>query len=135
LVEQIYCRISLYLAKSLYLRARDGGLMTTTAPRPTPMGTLRDRFIQLAERITTPLVPADYLDIIDPLRAGADLRGRIVAIHPETCDAVSLVIKPGRGWRTHTPGPYIRIGVDVDGVRQWRAYSLTSDTHRDAGGM
>jgi stearoyl-CoA 9-desaturase NADPH oxidoreductase len=97
------------------------------------MGTLRDRFIRLAERITTPLVPADYLDIIDPLRSGADLRGRIVAIHPETRDAVSLVIKPGRGWRAHTPGQYIRIGVDVDGVRQWRAYSLTSDTHRADG--
>jgi ferredoxin-NADP reductase len=97
------------------------------------MGTLRDRFIQLAERITTPLVPADYLDIIDPLRSGADLRGRIVAIHPETRDAVSLVIKPGRGWRSHTPGQYIRIGVDVDGVRQWRAYSLTSDTERADG--
>ena len=97
------------------------------------MGTLRDRFLQLAERITTPLVPADYLDIIDPLRSGADLRGRIVAIHPETRDAVSLVIKPGRGWRTHTPGQYIRIGVDVDGVRQWRAYSLTSDTDRADG--
>ena len=107
--------------------------MTTTAPRVTPMGTLRDRFLQLAERITTPLVPADYLDIIDPLRSGADLRGRIVAIHPETRDAVSLVIKPGRGWRTHTPGQYVRIGVDVDGVRQWRAYSLTSDTDRDDG--
>jgi ferredoxin-NADP reductase len=91
------------------------------------MGTLRDRFLQLAERITTPLVPADYLDIIDPLRSGSDLRGRIVAIHPETRDAASLVIKPGRGWRAHTPGQYIRIGVDVDGVRQWRAYSLTSD--------
>ena len=77
--------------------------MTTTAPRVTPMGTLRDRFLQLAERITTPLVPADYLDIIDPLRSGADLRGRVVAIHPETRDAVSLVIKPGRGWRPHTP--------------------------------
>ncbi len=71
--------------------------MTTTAPRVTPMGTLRDRFLQLAERITTPLVPADYLDIVDPLRSGADLRGRIVAIHPETRDAVTLVIKPGRG--------------------------------------
>ena len=45
--------------------------MTTTAPRVTPMGTLRHRFLQLAERITTPLVPADYLDIIDPLRSGA----------------------------------------------------------------
>src|SRR5258708_9595012 len=94
--------------------------MTTTAPRVTPMGTPRDRFLQLAERITTPLVPADYLDIIDPLHSGTDLRGRIVAIHPETRDAVSLVIKPGRGWRTHIPGQYIRIGVDVDGVRQWR---------------
>jgi ferredoxin-NADP reductase len=97
------------------------------------MGTLRDRFLQLAERITTPLVPADYLDIVDPLRSGADLRGRIVEIHPETRDAISLVIKPGRAWRAHTPGQYIRIGVDVDGVRQWRAYSLTSDTERADG--
>src|ERR1700751_5396725 len=107
--------------------------MTTTAPRVTPMGTLRDRVLSLAERITTPLVPADYLDIIDPLRSGTQLRGRIVEIHPETRDAVSLVIKPGRGWRPHTPGQYIRIGVDVDGVRQWRAYSLTSDTDRADG--
>ena len=32
--------------------------------------------------VTTPLVPADYLDLIDPLRSGADLRGRIVAVAP-----------------------------------------------------
>jgi stearoyl-CoA 9-desaturase NADPH oxidoreductase len=100
--------------------------MTTTAPRPTAVGALRARVITFAERITTPLVPADYLDVIDPLRSSADLRGRIVAIQPETRDAATLVIKPGRGWRGHTPGQYVRIGVDVDGVRQWRAYSLTS---------
>ncbi|MDT5210076.1 MAG: stearoyl-CoA 9-desaturase oxidoreductase [Mycobacterium sp.] len=97
------------------------------------MGTLRDRFLQLAERITTPLVPADYLDIVDPLLSRTELRGRIVAVNPETRDAVSLVIKPGRGWRTHTPGQYTRLGVDVDGVRQWRAYSLTSNTDRADG--
>lgn len=100
--------------------------MTTTATRPTAVGALRDRVIKFAERVTTPLVPTDYLDIFDPLRFSAELRGRIVAIHPETRDAATLVIKPGRTWRTHTPGQYIRIGVDVDGVRQWRAYSLTS---------
>jgi ferredoxin-NADP reductase len=105
--------------------------MTTTAPRPTTVGALRARVIKLAERVTTPLVPADYLDVNDPLRSSADLRGRIVAIHPETRDAVSVVIKPGRGWRGHTPGQYVRIGVDVDGVRQWRAYSLTSQTGQD----
>ena len=83
--------------------------------------------LKLAELVTTPLLPTDYLDLVDPLRSGADLRGRIEAVHPETRDAATLVIRPGRGWRAHTPGQYVRIGIDVDGVRQWRAYSLTSD--------
>lgn len=83
--------------------------------------------------VTTPLLPADYLDIVSPLRSGADLRGRIVAIHPETRDAVTLIIEPGRGWMQHTPGQYVRIGVDVDGVRQWRAYSLTCPVDRADG--
>jgi len=104
--------------------------MTTTAPRPTLTGALRGRLLKLAERATTPLVPADYLDVIDPLRSGATLRGRIVAIHPETADAATITIKPGRDWRGHLPGQYVRIGVDVDGVRQWRTYSLTSRTNR-----
>jgi ferredoxin-NADP reductase len=43
------------------------------------------------------------------------------------------VIRPGRGWAGHVPGQYIRIGVDVDGVRQWRAYSLTSPVDRPDG--
>lgn len=107
--------------------------MTTTAPRPSTIGTLRGLALKLAERLTTPLVPADYLDVIDPLRSGAALRGRIVAINPETRDAVTLVIKPGAGWQAHIPGQYIRIGVDVDGVRQWRAYSLTSALRRPDG--
>ena len=108
--------------------------MTTTVPNPRAATTsLRDRVMKLAELVTTPLLPEDYLDIVDPLRAGADLRGRIVAIHPETRDAVTLVIRPGRGWRRHTPGQYVRIGIDVDGVRQWRAYSLTSPTDRPDG--
>ena len=74
----------------------------------------------------TPLLPDDYLDLVAPLRAGADLRGRVVSVTPETRDASTVRIRPGRGWRGHVPGQYIRIGVDVDGVRQWRAYSLTS---------
>lgn len=85
--------------------------------------------------VTTPLLPDDYLDLISPLRAGADLRGRIVDIRRETADAVTLVIKPGRGWRGQLPGQYIRLGVDVDGVRQWRAYSLTSPLSAPGGSI
>ena len=110
--------------------------MTTTVPRPTtapPRLALRDRVLKLAELVTTPLLPTDYLDLIDPLRSGADLRGRIEAVLPETRDAATIVIRPGRGWKGHTPGQYIRIGIDIDGVRQWRAYSLTSDLTRTDG--
>jgi ferredoxin-NADP reductase len=110
--------------------------MTTTAPRATqarPRVALRDRVLKLAAFITTPLLPEDYLDLVDPLRSGADLRGRIEAIQRETPDAATIVIRPGRSWRPHTPGQYVRIGIDVDGVRQWRAYSLTSDLTRTDG--
>ena len=100
--------------------------MTTTAPRRSQKASFRDRLLRLAGTVTTPLLPGDYLDMIAPLRAGAPLRGRIVAVRPETRDAATLVIQPGRGWQGHLPGQYVRLGVDVDGVRQWRAYSVTS---------
>lgn len=107
--------------------------MTTTATRPTAVGAWLERAIKFAEQVTTPLVPSDYLDLINPLRSGGVLRGRIVAVEPETREAVTVVIKTGRGWRTHVPGQYVRVGIDVDGVRQWRAYSLTSPTSRRGG--
>ncbi|MER7458787.1 ferredoxin reductase [Micromonospora sp. NPDC126480] len=100
--------------------------MTTTVPRPPESTPVRRRILRLAAAVTTPLLPDDYLDLVAPLRSGADLRGRIVAVRPETRDAATVVIKPGRDWRGHVPGQYVRLGVDVDGVRQWRAYSVTS---------
>jgi stearoyl-CoA 9-desaturase NADPH oxidoreductase len=108
--------------------------MTTTVPRPTAgRPTLRDRALRLVEFVTSPLLPADYLDLVDPLRSGAALRGRIEAVLPETPDSATVVIRPGRGWLGHTPGQYVRIGIDVDGVRQWRAYSITSVLDRADG--
>src|SRR3954463_9970666 len=106
-------------------RARHDGSMSASAA-PAPGGTLLRRVTRLAERATTPLLPQDYLDLFAPLRSGADLRGRIVAIHRETRDAVTVTIRPGRGWAGHVPGQYVRIGIDVNGVRQWRPYSVTS---------
>ncbi len=87
--------------------------------------------MRVAEAATTPLVPADFLDLFAPLRSGADLRGRIEEIHPETADAATVIIRPGADWAGHVPGQYVRIGIDVDGVRQWRAYSLTHGPRAD----
>ncbi len=98
---------------------------------PTTRLPVRQRLTRLAEAATTPLLPADYLDLFAPLRSGAPLRGRIEEVVPETADAATIVIRPGADWAGHTPGQYLRIGIDVDGVRLWRAYSLTHGPRAD----
>lgn len=99
--------------------------------RPPSRTPLRHRLARLAEAATTPLLPSDYLDLAAPLRPGAELRARIVAVHPETRDAATILLKPGADWAGHVPGQYVRIGIDVDGVREWRAYSLTHGPRAD----
>ncbi len=102
--------------------------------RPAAAGRpLRHGLSRLGRALATPLVPTDFLDLLDPLASAVDLRGRVVEVRPETADAATLVIKPGRAWRGHVPGQYVRIGVDIDGVRRWRAYSLTSHLGRADG--
>ncbi len=81
----------------------------------------------LAERLTTPLHPDDYLGLINPLWSARELRGRVEEVIPETDDAATLVIKPGWGWSfNHEAGQYVGIGVQVDGRFHWRSYSLSS---------
>lgn len=106
-------------------------IMSATIDREHRGTRIRDRAVRLAEAATTPIAPADYLDLFAPLRSGADLRGRIEEVRPETKDAATIVIRPGADWAGHVPGQYLRIGVDVDGVRQWRAYSLTHGPRSD----
>src|SRR3954447_2080605 len=88
---------------------------------------------RLAAAVATPLLPGDYVDLVAPLRTTADLRGRIVSVTLETPDAATVELRPGRSWKGHRPGQYVRLGVDVDGVRHWRAYSLTSEVDRPDG--
>jgi ferredoxin-NADP reductase len=78
-------------------------------------------------RFTSPLLPDDYLELINPLWSSRELRGRVEEITRQTEDASTIVIKPGWEWEGHEPGQYLRIGLDIEGRRHWRAYSLTSD--------
>jgi ferredoxin-NADP reductase len=82
-------------------------------------------------RITTPLLPDDYLKLANPLWSARELRGRVLEVRKETVDSATLVIKPGWGFTfDYQPGQYIGIGVQVDGRWRWRSYSLTSSPSR-----
>jgi len=93
--------------------------------------TLRTTLRRVADSAFTPLELPDVLDVFHPLRRGAELRGKIVSFTAETNESATLVIKPGRDWAGHVPGQYVRVGVDVDGVRLWRTYSLTHGPRPD----
>ena len=81
----------------------------------------------VGSRITTPLLPDDYLHLLNPLWTARELRGKVVEVVPETETAATLVIRPGWGWSfDHAAGQYIGIGTQLDGRWHWRSYSLTS---------
>jgi stearoyl-CoA 9-desaturase NADPH oxidoreductase len=94
---------------------------------------LRRRALRLIGSFTSPLAPDDYLALVNPLWSTRELRGRVEGVHRESACAVTVTIKPGRGWEGHLPGQYLRLGIEVDGVHHWRAYSLTSDPARADG--
>jgi stearoyl-CoA 9-desaturase NADPH oxidoreductase len=102
------------------------GATPTVAP-------LRRRALKAVEALFTPLLPDDYLELINPLWSTRELRGRIERIEPETDNAVTVTIRPGHEWPGHQPGQYLRVGIVVDGRHHWRAYSLTSDPERSDG--
>jgi ferredoxin-NADP reductase len=93
----------------------------------------RRRVMGLIRSFTSPLLPDDYLELVNPLWSTREMRGRIERVERETPSAVTVLIKPGWEWEGHRPGQYLRLGIEVDGVHHWRAYSLTSDPKRADG--
>jgi ferredoxin-NADP reductase len=94
---------------------------------------LQRRVLNALAALSSPLLPDDYLELVNPLWSTRELRGRVESIDRETADAATVLIKPGYRWGGHQPGQYLRIGLDIQGVRHWRAYSLTSDPAREDG--
>ena len=94
----------------------------------TPANLLRG----LAARATTPLLPDDYLTLLNPLWSARELRGEVVDVQKETDDTATVTIRPGWGFSgEYQPGQYVGIGLSIDGKWHWRSYSLTSVPVRD----
>ncbi len=101
--------------------------MSITATRPAPVRRpVARRLLRAASALTTPLLPDDYLTYLNPLWSTREPRGRVDSVIPETPDSATIWLRTGPEWPLHVPGQYVRVGVDIDGVRHWRTYSLTS---------
>jgi len=95
-------------------------------PRPRPVS----RFVRgVAEVMAPPQALAFWAGRLAP---GMDPgRARVLERRPESADAVTLVLQPGRGWGWFQPGQHVSIGAEIDGRRIRRSYSPTGIPRAD----
>ena len=97
---------------------------TNNSPRRATRTSLRRAARKLTSTFTTPLRPADYANLFNPLR-GREIRGRIQSISHHG-DLINLTLTPGPGLpTTFHPGQFIGLGVLINGRWQWRCFSIT----------
>jgi ferredoxin-NADP reductase len=85
----------------------------------------------MASLLLTPLEPEDVLSLVNPLASHRQMRGVVTKVTQETAESRTIHFRPGRGWNPHAAGQWARIGVEIDGVRHWRSYSLSAPAGAD----
>ncbi|NMI01392.1 ferredoxin reductase [Pseudonocardia acidicola] len=76
--------------------------------------------------LTTPLLPDDFLGVLNPMWSTREPRTRVAGLRRETADTTTLLLEPGVGRVEHRPGQFVGLGVRLAGVWHWRTYSITS---------
>jgi ferredoxin-NADP reductase len=106
--------------------------MVETSAKPR-VSFVREQVTRLGRALTTPLLPDDYFALLKPRWSTRELTGEVVRVRRERGNAATIVVRPNFTMPTHRPGQYLRIGMEVDGVRHWRAFSITSDPNHPEG--
>ncbi len=76
--------------------------------------------------LTSPHTIDHYLDQIHPMLAAENVRARVVEVVQETGDASTVILRPNGAWKGFTPGQHVQFGVEVDGTRRVRCFSVSS---------
>jgi len=90
------------------------------------------KLASIAEALLTPHGMDRYLELIDPMLVRREIRGVVTDVRRQTADTVTLTLRPSRAWRGFTAGQYVRVSVDIDGVRRTRCYSPVGSQHGGA---
>jgi ferredoxin-NADP reductase len=91
---------------------------------------LRSQFVDL---LLGPHGIDRYLELIRRDTTVREARGRVIAVERQTPRSVTLTVRPNAAWRGFQPGQFVRVGVEIDGVRRTRTYSPACSGHRRDG--
>ncbi len=82
--------------------------------------------------LTSPYSIDHYLDQIHPMLAAENVRAKVVEVVHETGDASTVVLRPNGAWNGFTPGQHVQFGVEVDGKRRVRVFSVSSSRQQSS---
>jgi len=71
-----------------------------------------------------------YLELIRPDLTVLDARAEVVAVRRQTPRSVTLTLRPNGAWSGFSAGQFVRVGIEIDGVRRTRTYSPACSEHR-----
>lgn len=83
----------------------------------------------LAAALTTPHGVDRYVELVAPMGVVNEVRAKIVSITRETragAPVATLTLEPNRRWQGHQAGQFVQVGVEVDGRRRTRCFSVSS---------
>jgi ferredoxin-NADP reductase len=91
------------------------------------MGVIRRTLGSRAVRtLTSPYTVDHFLEQVHPMLTVDEVRARVVEVVRETGDASTVVLRPNGAWRGFVPGQHVQFGVEVDGKRRVRVFSVSS---------
>lgn len=86
------------------------------------------------EALAAPHGVERYLEQLNPMWSRSAVRARVVHVRHETADCATLTLRPNRHWAgAFQAGQYLRVELEVDGIRRRRCYSISSSPHRADG--
>lgn len=94
---------------------------------------LRSVASRTAAALATPHGVDHYLQQVHPMLTIERVHARVVDVIAETGTATTVVLKPNRAWRGFLPGQHVQFGVEVEGRRRVRVFSLSDSARRRDG--
>src|SRR5947209_6619668 len=71
-----------------------------------------------------------YLELVRPDLTMREPRAEILSVRRQTARSVTLTLRPNAAWSGFRAGQFVRVGVEIDGVRRTRTYSPAGSQHR-----
>jgi stearoyl-CoA 9-desaturase NADPH oxidoreductase len=123
------------MSLSLSISTRVPRVSRTTGPGALTTRLLRSRAVAA---LASPHPVDRYLEVVNPMWAVEEVRARVESVRRETDGPLddggpvtTLTLRPTSTWRGFRAGQFVQVGVEIDGARRTRCFSISSS---EAGG-